>query len=147
MSSPEEETIRELLKQKVNLFEMLLSCAKQQSEILFLDDSVKYENIIQTRAGIIDELKKIDLIINHNLEVKPSIQGDLEQQIKATNDQVADIVRQIINEDQKSRTSMDRDFQVIKNKLQVIQKGKKGLSAYGANPGLSPGGVYTDSKR
>jgi hypothetical protein len=147
MSSLEAETINDLLRQKESLFDMLLSCAKQQSESRFLDDSIKYTNIIQTRAGIIEELKKIDLLLNRYLEVKASNHGDLDRQIEATNNQIASIIGQIINEDQKSRSLMDHEFQIVKNKLQTIQTGKKGVSAYGVHSGLSQGGIYTDSKR
>jgi hypothetical protein len=148
MGLPEvNPAIKELLQKKVHLFEMLLDCAKQQSELSYPEHSVEYDNIIETRAGIIEELQKTEIILNHNLEVKAINQGDLDEQLKAINHQVAAIIGQIMNEDTKSQASIMQELQNVKGKLQVIQKGKKGMSAYGANIGLNLGGAYTDSKR
>ncbi|MCL6591280.1 MAG: hypothetical protein K6U80_15165 [Firmicutes bacterium] len=148
MGSPEiDPTIKELLQKKVCLFEMLLDCAKQQSGLSYPDNPAQYDNIIETRAGIIEDLKKLDIILDRNLEVKAIDKGGLDAQMETINKQIANIVGQIIIEDRKSHASITQEFQNVKEKLQVIRRGKKGTAAYSAYTGLSPGGVYTDSKR
>jgi hypothetical protein len=151
VDSPEVKRVNELLQKKIRLVETLLFYAKQQSELSYTDNPVTYDNIIISRANIIEDLKKVDAIIQHSLEAARAMNkaGDvLNQSVNEVNDQISVLARQIMVLDEKSQTLMAGEVQMIKNKLRALGKGKKGLKGYHTmGTGLSPSGAYTDSKR
>lgn len=151
MDSPEVKRVNELLQKKTQLVEMLLSYAKQQSELSYTDNPVTYDNIIISRANIIEDIKKVDAILQRSLDAARAINKAvdvLNQSVNEVNEQVSVLARQIMALDEKSRTLIAGELQMMKNKMHALGKGKKGLKGYNTvGTGLSPSGAYTDSKR
>lgn len=152
MDSPETKRVNELLQKKIQLVETLLLYAKQQSGLSYIDNPVKYDNIIISRTQIIEDLKKVDAILQRILAITRTgainKAGDaLDQSVNEVKEQVSVLAKQIIALDEKSKTSMTTELQMIKNQLQALQRGKKGLKGYSAGTRLSPAGAFTDSKR
>jgi hypothetical protein len=140
--------VRDLLQKKNQLVETLFSYAKQQSELLFSDNSIQYSNIIEARSHIIEDLKKIDIALQHHLATIQPVDGKLNQQINEAGERIVVLIKQIATLDEKSKVMLTNEMDAVKHKLQALQKGKKGLLGYNNNESkLNLAGAYTDSKR
>ncbi len=147
LGSPAIAKIYELLQKKIQLMEKLLAYASQQAGLSYTDNPVNYENIVESRAIAIEEIKKLDIVLQQKLDALGELGDDVKTHINGANTRVSDLAHEIITLDKKSKILISSEMKQVDNKLQVLQKGKKGIIGYDMNVNFSPSGAYTDSKR
>jgi chromosome segregation ATPase len=147
MSLPEAGKIQELLQKKIKLVDDLLSYAKQQAELSYIDNPVYYDNIVESRRNLIEEIKKLDIVLQRSLGALPESKGGVEARINEANHQIASLAKQIVALDERSKALMACESRTVKNKLEALQKGKKGIKGYDGGTQYNPAGAFTDSRR
>ncbi len=147
MDLAETQRLSELIQKKTQLVESLLDYVRQQSQMSCIDSPVQYNNLIKSRAIVIEEIKKQDVILQRNLRTVKTEDAGVQAELNEANARVDDLMKQIADLDQKCKTALTGEMQLVKNKLQALQTGKKGVKAYGGKVIAEPMGVFTDSKR
>jgi hypothetical protein len=138
----------ELIQKKIKLVQDLLSLVTEQSKLSYVDNLNQYENLVESREIVIEDIQKIDVLIRNEIETAGMAgSANLQPQLDAANAQISGLARKILALDKKSKFLMNDEMGKIKYKIQDLQKGKKGLDGYSAGSKLNFGGVYTDSKR
>lgn len=147
MGSPETNKIEELLQKKLKRVEDLLLYARQQSELSYIDNPDSYDNIVESRGILIEEIKKLDIVLQRSFEDLKESKGEMEVRINEVNDQISGLIKQIIPLDERSKALMASELQTVKMKIQGLQNGKRGIKGYDAGNNLNQAGAYTDSRR
>ena len=146
MDNTEAKRLSELIQKKIQLVENLLAYARQQSQMSYMDSPEKYDNLIETRAIAIEQIKKQDIVLQRSLSADKVMDGDIQAQLNEANLRITDLMKQIAALDQKSKAVVTGEMQMVKNKLLALQKGKRGVKHYGERTVYSSG-AFTDSKR
>jgi hypothetical protein len=150
MEDQNTKRFNELIQKKINLTQDLLALASEQSQISYIDNPQTYENLVQSREMIIEDIKKVDVLIRSEIDTVSAKTGtnDLTGQYERANAVISELAKQILVLDEKSKSSMSKELQKIAERIEALHKGKKGLNGYNsAGSMVNLGGAYTDSKR
>ncbi len=146
MDSTESKQLSDQIQKKIQLVENLLDYARQQSQMSYIDAPEKYNNLLETRAIIIEQIKKQDIVLQRKLRAIKEIDGDMQARLNEADCRITDLMKQIAFLDQKSKAAVVSKMQVVQSKLQALQKGKKGIKSYKDRDIFNPSGAFSDSK-
>lgn len=143
------ERLIDLLSRKLNLLNEILAYAGEQRELNYQDNPSKIDNLIESRAKCLADLDKLEVVIKRSLnQVTEDYANDLGFQEKLTelNEDIKNTLKQIIEIDKENKEKLLQESSQLKNKLQNVNKGRKGVAGYQANTRFSASGIYTDNK-
>lgn len=147
MESTESIQLVDQIQKKLQLVESLLTYAEQQSQMSYLDSPEKYNNLIETKGIIIEQIKKQEIVLQRSISSFKVMNGDIRTQLNGVNLRIDDIMKQIAVLEQKSKAVITDEMRIVKIRLMALQNGKKGIKGYKGSVKLNPAGVFTDSKR
>ena len=148
MTSERENEFRDLVLQKVRLFEIIFECAKRQSALNCAETLTEYKNLLERRARCIDEISKTEIRINHFLASNRNIlSDDPDLQIEMANEKIKRIIERILEIDEGNKLRVSNEMQAVKDKIELIRKSRTGISGYASLNKLTPSGAYTDSRK
>jgi hypothetical protein len=139
--------IRELLTEKMKLFQTILSYAEKQKGLSGSGVTVKSQNILEQRAYCIERIKKTDGAINHCLSQINSPDEDLSGELATYENLIEDLIRKIMVVDDLNKKQLMIKQKTIQDRLQFLREGKKGRHGYQAISKLNTGGAFMDTRR
>lgn len=144
------ETVIVLLTKKLELFEEILSCARAQNGLSYLEHAVEYDNLIESRRICMNEIDKLNVILKRNLDqIKDTPAAEvLKDRVTALNNKINNVIKEALSLDEQNKEQILKERIIIKNKLQNLRQGRKGVAGYSTDKKvLTAAGAYTDSKR
>lgn len=149
METLETERIIELLSRKLSLLEDILGYSKEQRELTYRDHSLKYDNLIQSRAKCLEDLGKLEVVLERSLNrLGDKINNDrnFQEKLHAINTNITATLRQIIELDKENKEKLMKERSDLQFKLRSVRQGRKGIAGYMGNNRSLTGGIFTDNK-
>lgn len=149
METLETERIIELLSRKLSLLEDILGYSKEQRELTYRDHSLKYDNLIQSRAKCLEDLGKLEVVLERSLNrLGDKINNDrnFQEKLHEINSKITATLRQIIDLDKENKEKLMKERSDLQSKLRSVRQGRKGIAGYMGNNRSLTGGIFTDNK-
>lgn len=149
MTTSDSEQLLDLLSRKLNLLEEILACSKEQSEVTYQENPLKYDNLIESRAKCLEELKKLEVVLKRSLfqlNISSVNEGYFQGKLTALNTNITMALKKILELDKENHVRILKEQSDLKNKMQNVRQGRKGIAGYTGN-NLSGAGIFTDNKR
>ncbi|MGE5606482.1 MAG: hypothetical protein ACM3YE_12430 [Bacteroidota bacterium] len=149
METLETKRIIELFSRKLGLLEEVLGYSKEQRKLTYRDHSLKYDNLIQSRAKCLEDLGKLEVVLERSLNrLSEKVNNDdkFQEKLHAMNSDITATLKQIIELDKENKEKMIQERSDLQFKLRSVRQGRKGIAGYtGSNRSLT-GGIFTDNK-
>ncbi len=142
-----EARIRELLKRKRELFETLLSCARDLSALTYQDHEPEYDAILEKRETCIERIKKTEVMLMEQVGDTVRLPFHIREDWDAVNAGIRELVGAIQAIDEENQARLQQELTETGEKLQAFRLGKKGTNGYTALNKMRPYGAYIDGKK
>ncbi len=149
MITPETERIIDLLSKKLTLLEEVLEYSKEQRGLTFQKNSLKYNNLIESRAKCLEDLGKLEVVLERSLNrenVKIINDSGFQERLYELNSHITDTLKMIIELDKENKERMLKERAELKSKLHIVHKGQRGVAGYKGNNQFTAAGIFTDNK-
>lgn len=149
METLDTEQIFELFSRKLSLLEDILKYSKEQRELTYLAHSLKYDNLIQSRAKCLEELGKLEVVLERSLNrLGDKINNDhnFQEKLHEINSNITATLRQIIELDKENKEKLMKERSDLQSKLRSVRQGRKGIAGYRGNNRSLTGGIFTDNR-
>lgn len=149
METLDTERIFGLFSRKLSLLEDILEYSKEQRELTYRDHSLKYDNLIQSRAKCLEDLGKLEVVLERSLNrLGDKINNDRNFQAKLheINSKITATLRQIIELDKENKEKLMKERSDLQSKLRSVRQGRKGIAGYMGNNRSLTGGIFTDRR-
>lgn len=149
MGTSETELLIELLSKKLSLLEDVLEHSEEQRKLTYRDHSHKYDNLIQSRAKCLEDLGKLEVVLERSLnQLSEKINNDrsFQERLHEINSEITETLRQIIDYDKENKEKLMVERSNLQTKLRSLRQGRKGIAGYTGNNQPITGGIFTDNK-
>lgn len=149
METLDAERIIDFLSRKLSLLEDVLEYSKEQRKLTYRDHSLKYDNLIQSRAKCLEDLGKLEVVLERSLNrLSDKINNDsiFQEKIHEINSNITATLRQIIDLDKENKEKLMKERSDLQSKLRSVRQGRKGVAGYTRNNRSLTGGIFTDNK-
>lgn len=149
METSNTERLIELLSRKLNLLNEILAYAEEQRELNYQDNPSKFDNLIESREKCLADLDKLEVVIKRSLNLiteECAVDRGFQEKLTGLNEDIKNTLKQIIEIDKENKEKLLEESSQLKNKLQKVNKGRKGVAGYQANTRFSVSGIFTDNK-
>lgn len=149
METLNTKRLLDLFSRKLSLLEEVLAYSKEQRKLAYRDNQSRYDNLIESRAKCLEDLGKLEVVLEKNLNRLKEKFGDdvdFQEKLYEQNSKVTAILKEIIELDQDNRDKMLKERTELKAKLQSVNRGRKGVAGYKGNNRYSAAGIFTDNK-
>lgn len=149
METSNTERLIDLLSRKLDLLNEVLAYAEEQRELNYQDNPSKIDNLIESRAKCLEDLGKLEIILDRSLNQLEEVSYDEKFQAKlhAIDSSIRITLKQIIELDKENKEKLLKERSDIQSKLRRLRQGRKGIAGYTGNNRHLTGGIFTDNKR
>lgn len=149
METLDMERIIDHLTRKLSLLEDVLEYSKEQRKLTYRDNHLKYDNIILSRAKCLEDLGKLEVVLERSLnQLSDKINNDrsFQEKLHEINSEITATLQQIIDLDKENKEKLLRERSDLQSKLRSVRQGRKGIAGYTGNNQPITGGIFTDNK-
>lgn len=149
MITLDTERLFNLLSRKLNLLEEILAYSQEQHGLLYQRNHLKYNNLIESRAKCLDDLAKLEVVLERNLNrfnQTNATDGSFQEKLYVINSNITATLKKILELDKSNKENMLKERSELKAKMQNVRQGRKGIAGYKENNRFSPAGIFTDNK-
>jgi len=149
MGTLEKERIIDLLSRKLSLLGEVLEYSTEQRKLAYQDNSLKYDNLIQSRAKCLEDLGKLEVVLERSLNrlgEKINNDGNFKEKLYEINSNITATLQQIIDFDKENKEKLMKERSELQSKLRSVHQGRKGIAGYTGNNRSLTGGIFTDNK-
>jgi hypothetical protein len=141
MHTKELDIIQGLLKKK-ELLMAIYDIAKEQEQLIGIDNVEALLVVIEKRQVYLDEIEKLDSTLFKDISFK-DIKDDEANQILS---EITKIVQIILELDSKNYVMAEKKLLEYKSQYRNVKQNKKRLASY-TNPVYDNDGMYIDAKK
>lgn len=134
------EPLKNLYLSKKKYMEQILILTQQQEELVANQSMEMLGDLLQNRAKLMAQVDRVDK------EIALSKDEIKTEDIQCLGNDIKSILSEIINLDNKNRNNLDKEYSVIKQKMQQLKMGKDVQRSYYPNRQQSYG-YFIDNKK
>lgn len=149
METLNTKRLLELFSRKLGLLEEVLAYSKEQRKLSYRDHQSRYDNLIESRAKCLEDLGKLEVVLERNLNRlndKFGAEADFQDELYEQNSKVTAMLKEIIELDRENNARMLKERSDLQARLQNVNRGRKGVAGYKGNNQYSAAGVFTDNR-